>query len=148
MSGGLNGASKWLKRYEAMKKAITEDFFRYLSVGAATAVLYFCIISIFVEIFKFEGVGPVSIAYAFGVSFHFLANKFYTFRRTRTNSVREFGRYVGVICLNYLITALFVYVVVDREGYPTYLGAALAIAATTAIGYALTKLWVFQRARG
>ena len=124
------------------------DFMRYLAVGAATALLYFGLIFLLVEFFGLEGIWPISAAYILAVSFHFLCNKFYTFRRSGTKSLREIFRYFGLLFVNYTITIVVVHVTVNRLGYPTYVGAALAIAATLAIGYAMTKLWVFQRTRG
>ncbi|MGI2033764.1 GtrA family protein [Rhizobium panacihumi] len=126
-------------------KIFSTEFMRYVVVGGATAFIYFGLVLVFVEIFGLHGVVPVSMAYITSVVFHFFSSKLFTFRTVKGNVSGQVARYLTVVALNYLVTAVTVYCLVDYLRYPTYVGAGLAIAATLVIGYGMTKFWVFQR---
>jgi len=124
------------------------QFVKYLGVGGSTALVYFGFIFVTVELLKLRHFSAVSISYVFAITFHFLANKTFTFNSRNADVLREVLRYILVALVNYLITLLVVFIVVDWAGYSTYLGAALAIAITVGLGYGMTKFWVFRHNRG
>lgn len=124
------------------------QFVRYLGVGGSTAILFFVILFVAVEVLQFGHLLAVSVSFVCSTSFHFLANKTFTFKSRDANVLREVTRYLCVALLNYAITLIVVYLVVDLARQSTYLGAALAIAATVGLGYGMTKFWVFRHTRG
>lgn len=128
----------------AMDKQILAQFFRYLGVGGSTALVYFGLIFVTVQGLHLGHLLAVSVSYLLAISFHFLANKTFTFRSRGGKVWPEVFRYILVALLNYFITLAVVFVVVDWGHQSTYLGALLAIAITLGLGYAMTKFWVFN----
>ncbi|AYG62411.1 GtrA family protein [Rhizobium jaguaris] len=121
---------------------------KYLLVGALTAALYFSILFFTVSILQIHHALSVSISYFCGTIFHFSANKIFTFGSKSQKILTEYLRYICLVILNYIITLIVVYLVVDVSGQSTYIGVGVAIAVTVGLGYGVTKLWVFQHSRG
>lgn len=126
------------------KKILKSELLAYLIIGGLTAFIYFGIIALDVEILELDYRIAVSIAYVIAVSFHFLANRKFTFRVSDSRVVRQFFRYIGVLLINYLITISIVSLSVDRLGVSPYEGVAASIAVTVVVGYIVTKFWVFR----
>lgn len=124
------------------------QFSRFLGVGGATAILQFALLFLTVELLQLGHFLAVSISYIGAITFHFLANKAFTFKSRNANMLGEVTRYLCVALINYAITLIVVHIVVDLAGQSTYLGAALAIAVTVGLGYGMTKFWVFRHPRG
>lgn len=127
-----------------VKKIINQEFLTYLVVGGLTAIVYFGFIALSVEIFELDYRVGVTVAYVLAVSFHFLANRKFTFRAVNNQILHQSIRYLGVLMINYLITLGVVYFCVDRFGISTYLSAALSIVITVSVGYFASKVWVFR----
>jgi putative flippase GtrA len=123
------------------------QFVRYLSVGGGTAVIYFVLLVVFVQLLQVKHILAVSISYVCAISFHFLANKAFTFRNHDTDVILEVIRYLCVALTNYIITIAVVYCVVDWGQQSPYVGAVLAVAVTLGLGYVMTKYWVFHQKR-
>jgi|UPI00055F1627 putative flippase GtrA len=121
---------------------------KYSLVGGLTAAIYFSILLLTVELLHLGHVLAVSMSYTSAISFHFLANKMFTFGSRGGNVSREIFRYLCVALSNYLITLIVVYIVVDLAGGSTYLGVALSVAVTVGLGYGISRMWVFQHNRG
>lgn len=124
------------------------QFARYLSVGGGTALLYFGILVVLVQILQVPHLLAVSISYVCAIAFHFSANKAFTFRNRDTDVGMEIVRYLCVALTNYIITMLVVYCVVDWGLQSPYVGAVLAVGVTLGLGYIMTKYWVFHQGRG
>jgi putative flippase GtrA len=120
------------------------QFLRYLGVGGTTALVYFALIFLTLQILQFQHFLAITISYLCAISLHFVANKTFTFRSRERRVGFEVLRYSLVTLLNYLITLAVVFLVVDWGGQSTYLGALLAIAVTLGLGYCFTKCWVFN----
>lgn len=127
-----------------LKKVINSEFWAYLVVGGLTALIYFGFIALGVEILELDYRIAVSVAYVFAVSFHFLANRKFTFRVVDNRVIRQSIRYLGVLMINYLITISIVSLLVGKHGVSTYLSAAVSIVVTVGIGYLASKFWVFR----
>jgi putative flippase GtrA len=121
---------------------------KYFLVGGLTAVLYFSILFLTVSILQVHHTLAVSISYFCGTIFHFSANKIFTFGSKNPKILTEALRYICLVVLNYIITLIVVYIVVDVSGQSTYIGVGVAIAVTVGLGYGVSKLWVFQHSRG
>ncbi len=127
-----------------VRKIINSEFLIYLGIGGLTALVYFVFIALSIEILDFGYRVSVSVAYVLAVSFHFLANRRFTFRVVDNRFIHQWIRYFGVLVINYLITLAVVSFCVDRLGVSTYLSASLAIVVTVGVGYFATKFWVFR----
>ena len=123
---------------------MSPEFLTYLAVGGVTALIYFGFIALSVEVFFLDYRVGVSIAYVLAVSFHFLANRKFTFRVAGNRLIHQSIRYLGVLLLNYFITLSVVSFFVGRLGFSTYLSAALSIMITVSVGYFASKFWVFH----
>ena len=126
-------------------KFLSREFLTYLIVGGLTFLIYFGFIALTVEVLHLDYRVGVSIAYVFAVSFHFFANRMFTFRAADDRLIHQSIRYVGVLLVNYLITMAVVFFCVGRLGLSPYLSAAFAVVVTVGVGYFASKLWVFRR---
>ena len=130
---------------DSIKKIISQEFLTYLVVGGLTALVYFGFIALSVEDFELDYRIGVSIAYVLAVSFHFLANRKFTFRAVNSRLMHQSIRYLGVLMINYLITLGVVSFFVGKLGISTYLSAVISIVVTVGVGYFASKFWVFSR---
>lgn len=129
---------------ELFKKILSPEFLSYLVVGGLTAIVYFGFIALSVEVFELDYRVGVTVAYVLAVSFHFLANRKFTFRAVNNQLMHQSIRYLGVLMINYLITLGVVSFLVGRLGVSTYLSAAISIVVTVSVGYFASKFWVFR----
>jgi putative flippase GtrA len=116
----------------------------FLLVGGFTAILYFGLLALFLEVIKLEYGLAVSIAYGLAIAVHFFLNRQVTFRPGNTQVLPQVARYLVVAAINYLLTLVVVYVVVGVLHSNAYVGVAVSIIATIAFGYLGSKLWVFR----
>lgn len=116
----------------------------YLLVGGLTASIYFGLTFVGLEILGTNYLLSVSIAYCLSVSFHFLANRQYTFSALGGEVFPQTLRYIMLLLLNYSLTFGVVYVCVDRLMLSPYYGVAVSIPLTLVIGFFVAKFWVFE----
>lgn len=124
-----------------------KTFFLFLLVGGITAVIYFGLLSVFLDILRFDYRVCVSISYIAAVSFHFFANRQLTFRSNNENYFRQIVRYLSMVALNSLLTVMIVVVSVEMFGFSPYIGAIVSIVATTGLCFFISKVWVFRKER-
>lgn len=127
-----------------INKIINQELLTYLFIGGLTALVYFGFMSLSIEVFELDYRVGVTVAYVLAVSFHFFANRKFTFRVVNNQVMHQSIRYLGVLVVNYLITLAVVSFFVDMLGVSTYLSAALSIVVTVSIGYVASKFWVFR----
>jgi putative flippase GtrA len=124
-----------------------KSFLVFSFVGAATAGIYFSSLAIMLEIFEIDYRIAVTISYFLGVTFHFLANKFVTFKNNElSGAITQIFRYATVAALNYVVTMLIVLLTVEKLHQPPYVGVLIAVGATVIMAYLLFKYWIFVRA--
>lgn len=116
----------------------------FLGVGGATAVFYLVLLFLFIDMFYWPYLVGVSLAYMLSTSFHFLANRQITFKKSNTRVVSQVMKYIVVAGVNYFLTLLVVWLVVDKYYFSVYVGVALSLFMTTAAGFFLHKFWVFR----
>jgi putative flippase GtrA len=116
----------------------------YLVVGGLTSIIYFGFIAVCVGLLNMSYPIGIGVAYALAVSFHFFANRNFTFRSTTANIFSQGLRYVIVLILNYLLTLSTAYALEKWLGFPQWLAAASAIVTPIIVGYFFLKLWVFR----
>jgi putative flippase GtrA len=118
---------------------------RYVIVGGLSFLIYFGLLGLFFSLLHTRYPVAVSIAYAFAVALHFLANRTFTFDAAGAPVAAQFGRYAGMVLLNYGIQIFVLYVVYDLCGLNFYLGAVSGVLATLVTGFFLMRTWVFAR---
>jgi len=123
-----------------------KSFLVFSFVGAATAAIYFSSLAVLLELFTINYRGAVTISYFLGVTFHFLTNKFVTFRNKESSgAVTQLFRYAFVVALNYVVTMMIVLLTVEKLHQPPYLGVLISVGVTVIMAYLLSKHWIFAR---
>lgn len=117
----------------------------FISVGAITAVINYLLFSFFWGLLHLHYLIAVSIAFILAIVFHFIANRYYTFKIRDNNFQEQLFRYLGLITINYLLTLAVMHIVVEQIKLSPYLGNILAIGVTVCSGYLMARLWVFAR---
>jgi len=97
------------------------------------------------EIFDINYKYSIVLAYIASVIFHFIANKFFTFRNDENFSLNQIIRYSSMIFLNLLITYLVVFFSHQIFDVSVYLSTVLSITSTIFFTYLISKNWVFRR---
>ena len=86
-----------------------------------------------------------TIAYFFAVTFHFVANKLFTFEDRDQRLHRQMARYLLVSLANYLISMVCMKFLTRFSCVPTTFAFCLSVAATMILSYLLLRFWVFSR---
>lgn len=121
------------------------EIFRFLLVGAISAGTQFFSLAVLFDCWAFSLNFSVSASYAISVLVHFLGNKYYTFRATLSTSATEIYRYLSVVLINYSITIFVTWFFVSILNANVYWATVASIGATIGTGFALNKLWVFEK---
>lgn len=79
----------------------------------------------------------------YAVTFHFLANRYLTFKALHDNITKQFSKYSVMAVFNYFVTLLIVDFVVRVAALHLYVGIVLATLTTMLIGYTGMKRWIF-----
>lgn len=122
-----------------------KTFLLFLFVGGITAVIYFGLLAVFLDILSVDYRAGVSVAYITAVSFHFFANRRLTFRANHEKPFQQIVRYLPMVTLNYILTVAIVTASVEMLRLSPYVGAAAGIVVTTGIGFFISKAWVFRK---
>jgi putative flippase GtrA len=113
-------------------------------VGVLTAGIFFSAMYMFDSFLGLNYLVCTSLAYVLSTSFHFFANKYFTFGNRQTIVLGQVVRYLIVWVLNYLITISIVRLGVEKMKLSPYLGVCCSVAITVFIGYFLSRYWIFK----
>jgi putative flippase GtrA len=121
-----------------------KSFVIFSIVGLGAAGVYFGTLAVFLEYLRLDYRIAVSASYFLGVIFHFLVNKLVTFKdRTPRAFVGQALRYLVLVLVNYILTIAVVTLVVERIGYPPYVGVVFSMCLTVVTGYLVARYWIF-----
>lgn len=123
-------------------------FLKFAFVGATTAIIFFGTMWLFESFFKLNYLISISLAYFFSTGFHFLANKYFTFNCINADHGAQMFRYLVLWFVNYGITLFVVSFLVTRYDANPYIGVCFSVLLTMAIGFILSKYWVFKAKKG
>ena len=118
-------------------------FTRYTLVGIANTVLYVSLLWFFIRWDQFPLTLSVGMAFGLALSFHYLANKYFTFE-SRSRSLAELVRYFLMASVNYLISLLIVWLCMDKIATSALVASVTSAMVVMIIGYAVSFLWVFR----
>jgi len=116
-------------------------------VGAITAAIYFLVMWIANSLIGLHYIISITAAYITSTTFHFLANRHFTFSATGDSHGNQLLRYLVMWVVNYVITLVIVSFCVKNLGLSPYIGVCVSVAVTVVTGYLFSRFWVF-RARG
>ena len=128
-----------------MSSENTRSFAIFILVGGLTAFLYIGLLAFFLELLAFDYRIGVSIAYLIAISFHFMMNRWATFRAHNENPTPQMIRYLMFAGFNYLLTLAVVWLFVEILRTAPYTGVAVAVIVTTGIGFVISKHWIFKK---
>lgn len=126
--------------YEVISKKLVS----FLLVGGTTAIIYLLICSILYEHYQINNFISVSVAYFVAVSFHFLANRFFTFKAQGMKITHQLKNYCVLLGVSYSTMILFTQGACAMQLSP-YLGMLAAVFINFIITYMLCNFWVFRK---
>ena len=121
---------------------------RFLAVGACAAALQFLVLWGLLRGAGLPYQAATLLAYAASVVFHFLANRYFTFRASGAPRGREMLRYGVLLVVNGALTLGIVTACVEWAGTTPYAATLVAIGATVLVGFGISRYWVFALAPG
>jgi putative flippase GtrA len=126
------------------KKIQIQYFIKYSMVGVVNTLLFNGVVFFLSKNTQIPLEFSTALAMVFSISFHFLSNKFFTFKVQQLSS-KEIMRYLSMVTINYFITNA------SLKFFMLYLHFNLefALLFTTGIimvvGFSLSNFWVFKR---
>lgn len=115
----------------------------FLFVGIVSLAVNVGSFTIFWRVLKIDYRIAVSLAYVLSVIVHFYLNRSLTFKIQGKPTHQQFIKYLMMIAINYFMTLLVMYLVVEKIHWSPYIGILAAIGATVGISYLLLRYWVF-----
>jgi len=128
-----------MSQYEAYRQ-----FLSFLGVGLTTAIIYFSVFALMLDILHIAHRISTSVSYFIAVSFHFSANRFFVFQPGNTIISKSITKYLIVAFLNYVITIVIVEFSVSILDLSPYVGLMASVVMTVMTGFVLLKYWVFH----
>lgn len=110
----------------------------FVSTGVDVAILAF------LTMLPMWRIAAVSIAFAAGVLVNYYLHKRFTFRSPTLVTAQEFARFIAVVLLNYGVTVGVIEVIVATGAGTVMVGKLLSLPIVMAIGYTLTRRFVFR----
>jgi putative flippase GtrA len=97
------------------------SFLRFLLVGGVSALVQFAVLALFLQSFGFEYRLSVAVAYIASVMFHFVANRYFTFRLNGVPRVDEIRRYLTIVAINFVVTMIITTSTVEFLDFAPYM---------------------------
>lgn len=88
----------------------------------------------------------VAIAFVAGMVVNLLLHKFFTFRERTPLAPAQVARYLAVVALNLALTEAVVWLATVQFGHGAMVGKLASLPLVLAIGFSLSRLWIFRRA--
>jgi putative flippase GtrA len=116
----------------------------FVAVGGITALINFALIAVFLDLLQWNYRASVTIAYVIAICIHFLLNRHITFGAVEGSHATQIGRYLTMAFVNYVATIGIVWFAVEVLRWNVYVGAFLGLLAAVAIGFVMSRSWVFR----
>ena len=135
-------------------------FLRFLVVGGVSALVQFLVLALCLQSLKLEYQVSAVLAYVASVVFHFLANRYLTFKLSGTPRFEEIRRYITIVLVNFAITMVITMLTVEFVNlspdvrtlltvgvvnFTPYLGTFFSIATTIGVTFISSKYWIFKQ---
>jgi putative flippase GtrA len=118
-------------------------FFRFCLVGATVAAVDFA--TIWLLMYLLPPLIAVSIAYFTGVTCHFLLNKFWVFRCSRSDYLKQLLQYLSCVSASWLTTITIVHFFLLRFNSSVLLAKLWAIPPASLVTFLMMQLFVFRK---
>jgi putative flippase GtrA len=93
-----------------------------------------------------DAFAAVAMAFIAGMVVNLLLHKFFTFRERTPLVPAQVARYLAVVALNLALTEAVVWFATVHFGYGAMVGKLASLPLVLAIGFSLSRLWIFRRA--
>jgi putative flippase GtrA len=120
-------------------------FLRFCIVGATVAAIDFSLVWLLSS--RIQPLVAVSIAYLIAVCFHFLLNKMWVFRCTRSDYVRQLMQYFAVVVASWLTTISIVHFCLSGFTTNILIAKLFAVPPATLVAFLLMQFFVFRKPR-
>lgn len=117
---------------------------KFGAVGAITAAIYFAVMWVANSLIGLHYLVSITLAYITSTTFHFLANRHFTFGAHDESHKNQLARYLVMWCVNYVITIVIVRICVKDFELSPYLGVCASVVVTVMTGYLFSRFWVFR----
>lgn len=118
---------------------------KFILVGGITFGIKLSMVYVFYGLGKLDYRVSVSLAYWITVICHFLLHRFFTFEAADQQMVHNLGKYLAMLGLNYAITLLMAWFVVEVLGLSLYYSVVADTAVTAITSFFVMKYFVFKR---
>jgi putative flippase GtrA len=118
-------------------------FTRYALVGLANTIIYFSLLWFFLDWNIFSYAVSVGLAFGIAMSFHYLANKYFTFE-SHSRSFGELVRYFSMAAVNYCVSLITVWFCLDIISVSTFFASVISSFIVIVLGYFIAFFWVFR----
>ena len=119
-------------------------FLKFGIVGFITAAIYFMVMWLMEGVMGMHYFLAITVAYMLSTTFHFFANRHFTFRVGNEEKFLQFIKYLVMWVINYILTMLIVIICVEQIHLSSYMGVCSSVIVTVFVGYVLSRNWVFR----
>lgn len=120
------------------------QLFKFVCIGLITFGNNFLFFQVFYKQFHWDYRIAVSLAFVLTVILHFSLHRIITFNATGRQIMHHAGKYILMLGLNYVITMIIAWFVVEILRISPSLIVVGATAVTTVINFFLMKYFVFK----
>lgn len=126
-------------------KANTTEIGRYIVNGVAATLVHYGVLAANLNLLGFDSAGLANfVAALFGITASFLGSRYFVFRRTSENIVRQALKFSGLYGLIAIVHGLFLTIWTDWNGLNYHLGFLAATAIQVSLSYVGNKILVFR----
>ena len=123
---------------------LAETVFRFAVVGIVTAVLYYCLLLVGVELLSLSPALASSICYLIVVAFNYLMHYSWTFVESAPHGT-ALRRYLVMIACGFVINAAVMYCGTRWLVLHYLLTQSMALVAVVSWNFVMSNVWVFRR---
>jgi|LakMenEpi03Aug12_release.lakeMendotaPanAssembly.Ray.scaffolds.fasta_scaffold689388_1 putative flippase GtrA len=127
------------------------SFYKFFFTGSITFTLNYFLVWLFFDFFHLDYKKSISFAYLVVVFFHFFLNRHFTFSSDRKflgikkNFFIHVIKYLSMLIINYSVTMLFAFFVVQILHKSPYLSIFVSTCFTSILSYLLMKYFIFYK---
>lgn len=124
---------------------IVGQFVRYVITGLASLGVDLVALQVLLR-GGVDAFVAVAVAFVAGMVVNLLLHKFFTFRERTPLLPAQVARYLAVVALNLALTEAVVWLATAQFGYGAMAGKLASLPLVLAIGFSLSRLWIFRGA--
>lgn len=122
---------------------IAGQFMRYVATGLASLGVDLVALQLLL-VAGVDAYLAVAVAFVAGMVVNLLLHKFFTFRERTPLAAAQVARYLSVVALNLAVTEAAVWLATAHLGFGAMAGKLASLPLVLAIGFSLSRLWIFR----